>query len=298
MPDILFITNPISGTSKKSKIISDISDIVNAGGLSSEVRLTEYKGHAKEIAQKAISEGIKKIVAVGGDGTVNEVASALVGTDVALGIIPCGSGNGLARHLKIPMNHKKAMKVIIDGIVDRIDVCTIGDRYFFCTFGLGFDAEVAKHFAERGKRGILNYIKSAVFVNRHYVPQRYEISSPDFKLNEVYQVIAVGNASQYGNNAFIAPFASLRDGKIDVVLIKPSPLLSRFEMASRMFLKRLKPGKRISMFKTDSVTLHPVNGEIFNAHADGEALSLSGTIDINCRPLSLTVLLPKELKSF
>lgn len=294
MPKVTVIANPISGTHKKGKIISYTLDRLRASGYEVEYKKTEYHGHATEIAAQAVAEGIPLIIAIGGDGTVNEVATAMVGKDSVLGIIPCGSGNGLARHLGLPMSSKKAVDVIIDGHTEKIDACKVNGHYFFCTFGMGFDAEVAAHFAEHGKRGIFNYIKSAVYVNRHYSPEYYVINSPDENIEDRFLIVTVGNASQYGNNAFIAPRASIKDGSLDIVLIHPTGLPGRLKMALQMFTKSLSPGKKIKMFQAPEITVANKEHNRFHAHLDGESVSFDDKLFLECIPSALKVIVPEN----
>ena len=150
---LLFIVNPISGPSSKGNILSAITGSIDMQKYDVTIRFTNHPGHATELASDAVAEGYDVVVAVGGDGTVNEVARALVGTDTALGIVPCGSGNGLARHLRIPMNTCKAIEIINAGEVDTIDVMTVNGQYCFCTTGVGYDAKVSAEYAKEERRG-------------------------------------------------------------------------------------------------------------------------------------------------
>ena len=156
------IINPISGVGSKRKIPKMIEQMCEKGDCPLEISFTEYAGHASELTRKAIDEGANCIIAVGGDGTVNEIARAMVHSDAVLGIVPKGSGNGLARELHIPMDAKRALELIIKGHVSTIDCCKANDRVFFCTCGVGFDAAVSQKFAEEKRRGSLTYIKNTL----------------------------------------------------------------------------------------------------------------------------------------
>lgn len=162
MQRLLFIINPISGTSRKGKIIKAIERRIDAQRFSVEFRYTEYAGHAVEIARQAAEDGVDIVVAVGGDGTVNEVARSLVHTNTALAIVPSGSGNGLARHLLIPMDIEKALDIINANVVTELDYGLINDKPFFCTCGVGFDAFISLKFAEAGSRGLKTYLEKTL----------------------------------------------------------------------------------------------------------------------------------------
>ena len=172
---ILFIINPISGTSNKDEIPQLISKHLDQERFSHEVRFTEYAGHAAEIARQSAEAGIDIVVAVGGDGTINEVARSLVHTQTALGIIPCGSGNGLARHLCIPMDTVKAIELINQCQIESFDYGVINGLPFFCTCGMGFDAFISLKFAEAGKRGPITYVENVLKEGLKYQPETYEI---------------------------------------------------------------------------------------------------------------------------
>ena len=167
---VWFVVNPISGTTDKSKIVDLIPVYMEASRFDVKIWYTEFRGHAGQIARKAVEEGIKVVVAVGGDGTVNEVARCLIHTNTALGIIPCGSGNGLARHLFIPMNPEGALQVLSTCTIEVLDYGMINDTPFFCTCGLGFDAFVSSKFAKSERRGLLTYIDNTLREGLRYKP--------------------------------------------------------------------------------------------------------------------------------
>ncbi|MBQ0050161.1 MAG: diacylglycerol kinase family lipid kinase [Bacteroidales bacterium] len=225
---IIFIVNPISGTKDKQRIIDLIPKFFDKGEYEYEIRRTERAGHAEEIARQAAEQGAIAAVAVGGDGTVNEVARGIVHTATALGIVPCGSGNGLARHLGIPMKAEGALEVLSRMDIRQCDYCKINGHPFFCTAGVGFDAQVSDTFAKAGKRGLPTYLKTTIGVGLRYQGESYEIlvendgkterlssTKPSGK-EKRYWLITGANAAQYGNDFFIAPDASVCDGKLDV----------------------------------------------------------------------------------
>ena len=207
---MLFIVNPISGKKRKAAIIAYLEK------MGCKVVCTEYAGEAEKIAREA-TESV--IVAVGGDGTVNEVARGIVGTDKVLGIIPCGSGDGLALHLGISRYYKQAVKTIMNGKKIKIDSGLINGRPFFSVCGTGFDAIVSERFAKSGKRGIMNYIEIGLKTWREYKPQKHivEIDGQSFEMDA--SLITVGNSSQWGNNAKITPRADIEDGYLDMTAV-------------------------------------------------------------------------------
>ena len=218
MKRIIFVVNPISGTQSKELILNLLDEKIDKARYTWEVVYTERAGHAVEIAAKAAEEKADIVVAIGGDGTINEIARSLVHTDTALGIIPCGSGNGLARHLHIPMEPKKALEVLNEGCLDTIDYGKINGTDFFCTCGVGFDAFVSLKFAHAGKRGLLTYLEKTLQESLKYQPETYELETENGVSKYKAFLIACGNASQYGNNAYIAPQATLTDGLFDSVV--------------------------------------------------------------------------------
>ena len=230
---ILFIVNPISGTSDKRHIIDLIPKYLDNSRFQWTIRYTEHKGHAAQFVAEAIEAGTDVVVAVGGDGTVNEVARSLVHTNTALGIIPCGSGNGLARHLYIPMNPDGALEVLSDCHIESLDYGMIDEVPFFCTCGVGFDAFISDRFAKSNRRGLLTYIENTLKEGLKYKPDTYEITIDGERQTYKAFLIACANASQYGNNVYIAPHASMSDGLMDVTLMEPFTVLEAPQIAIR-----------------------------------------------------------------
>lgn len=215
------IINPISGVGSKRKIPKMIEGICSKKNCSLNISFTEYAGHASELTRQAIEEGAEYILAVGGDGTVNEIARAMIHSNAILGIIPKGSGNGLARELHIPMDVKRAIDLIAKGHVTTIDCCRANGQVFFCTCGVGFDAAVSQKFANEKRRGSLTYIKNTIEEYLSYKPEPYELVVDNQTIKEKAFLVACANASQYGNNAFIAPHANIQDGRMDVTILSP-----------------------------------------------------------------------------
>lgn len=289
---ILAVINPISGTTKKEYVPEIIQKTIDNTKYQVTVRFTQYASHATELTHKAIEDGFYGVIAIGGDGTVNEVAAALCDSETVLGIAPCGSGNGLARHLCIPMNIEKALSIINEDNIVALDYCTANDRPFFCTCGVGFDAHVSQKFAEAGKRGPINYVKKTLVEYLKYRSQIYSIETADKVITEKAFVIACGNASQYGNNAFIAPQASMCDGLIDVTVIHPFTPLDTALMGVLLFTKHLDQDTNINSFRTSELTIHRPKPDIM--HIDGEPIMMPADINIKCHKSGIKVFLPTD----
>jgi YegS/Rv2252/BmrU family lipid kinase len=276
---IHFILNPNAGTNspnKRARILSILQAIPNA-----KVWQTERVNHAKELTQKAISEKATKIITIGGDGTINEVASNLLYTNISLGIIPMGSGNGLARHLGLPLQFEKALERALNGTSFLIDAGKWNDRSFFCTAGIGFDAYVAAHFAKRGKRGFLNYIYSTIASLRNYQVIHIEEFGPLFSFT-------IANANQFGNNAYISPASDLQDGFLEAIQIKPSNRWSIVYLGISLFFKKVHLNSLVTISTVKSMQFH--SSQVIPYHLDGESLLLQpGTIVIQIQPASLLV---------
>ncbi len=277
--NIVFIVNPISGTHSKERLPLLAGEILDKERLEWEIRYTEYAGHAEEIAMECVADKTDVVVAVGGDGTVNEVARALIHSETALGIIPCGSGNGLARHLSIPIDIRKALQVINSCHIEQLDYGVINGRPFFCTCGMGFDAFISQKFAEAGKRGFMTYMENVLKEGLKYRPEVYEVSDETGATKHKAFLIACANASQYGNDAYIAPSATMTDGLLDVVIMKPFNAFDAPQVVIDMMNRRLDKNSKITMFRTKKLHIHRSRpGAI---HFDGDPI-LSGTdIDVH-----------------
>ena len=292
---IRFIVNPISGGSSKKAIIKAIDEIIDRDRYDIQVWPTLYAGHGAVLATMAAENGIDIVVAIGGDGTINEVARSLVHTDTVLGIVPCGSGNGLARHLQIPLDYRKALRMINDAHSVSIDYGLINGRPFFCTCGMGFDANVSYRFSSSGKRGLRTYIENTITALTKYKPETYQITLP---LSEGESpkgegvcafTIALANASQYGNNAYIAPYASMADGLMDVTIIEPFPMTEAPAMAYRLFSGKFEDGaKHIRMFQTSKLRIVRERAGVI--HCDGDPMKAPREIEVSIVPGGLRVI--------
>ena len=289
---ILALINPISGTANKDYLPETIRQVVDSSIFDLSIRFTQRPNHAYQLAKEAAGNGYYGVIAVGGDGTVNETASALCDTDTALGIVPNGSGNGLARHLDIPMDINEALEIINSRNIGQYDYCTANNHPFFCTCGVGFDAQVSAKFAKSGKRGPLSYVKSAVSEYLKYRPQSYRITSPEGTIAEKAFIIACGNASQYGNNAYITPNADMQDGLIDVTVILPITPLDTAMLGILLFSRHIDQDTNIISFRTPSLTIERDKSGIM--HLDGETMMMPEKIEIRCHHLGLKVFTPAK----
>lgn len=276
---ITFIMNPISGVVRKSGIPKIIENTLDKECFDFSIVKTLYSGHASEIAKKAKEEGCDIVVAIGGDGTVNEVARSIINSDTALGIIPCGSGNGLARHLMLPMDAHKAIEVINMHTTHELDYGIINNIPFFCTCGMGFDAFISMKFAESGRRGPVTYLENILREGLKYKPETYEIEDETGITRQRAFLISCANASQYGNNAYIAPQASMSDGLLDVIIMAPFDVLEAPQISIDMFNKTLDKNSRINTFHTRHIHIRREKPGFI--HYDGDPIMADADVDIS-----------------
>lgn len=290
---IVFVINPISGTQGKEQILAWVNEKLDREKYDMEVVYTEYAGHAVKIAAEKAAEKAFAVVAIGGDGTINEIARSLVHTDTALGIIPCGSGNGLARHLQIPLDPKKAVDIINGGRLEVIDYGKINGIPFFCTCGVGFDAFVSLKFSQAGKRGPLTYLEQTLLESLKYRPEVYELEM-DGNVSTRYRafLIACGNASQYGNNAYITPRATLDDGLLDVTILEPFTVLDVPSLSFQLFNKTIDQNSRIKTFQCKSLRIHRSKPGV--VHFDGDPMMAGEDIEVSIVQRELKVIVPCE----
>ncbi len=292
---LLLIINPISGVSGKESIEPLVRNAMSPLGYKVDVSFTACSGDATRLTKHAVDKGYQAVIAAGGDGTVNETANALCGTDVVFGIIPCGSGNGLARHLGLPLVPEKAVSILAQHNIIDIDYGSVNGHPFFCTFGVGFDAAVSSRFARQHRRGKMSYIKSAIEEYLNFNPQEYIVHANGCKLTERAFLIAVCNASQYGNNAYIAPRASLTDGLLDITIVHAGNPFSTALVGLDLLTGNINKNMLIHSFRAPSVTItRKVHGP---THLDGDPIDLGETMEIKCHPKSLRILtVPNEIK--
>lgn len=292
---IIFVVNPISGTQSKKAILKWIDERMDRSVYDYSIVRTEYAGHATQIAASAVEDKVDVVVAIGGDGTINEIARALVHSETALGIIPCGSGNGLARHLRIPMEPKAAIDIINQGNRLCIDYGKINNIPFFCTCGVGFDAFVSLKFADSGKRGLLTYLENTLHESLTYQPETYEIENEEGTMKYKAWMIACGNASQYGNNAYIAPQASLTDGLMDVTIMEPFTVLDVPSLSFQLFNKTIDQNSRVKTMRAKKIKIHRQKDGVM--HFDGDPLMAGKELEVEIIPSGLYVMASPKKKA-
>jgi YegS/Rv2252/BmrU family lipid kinase len=285
--EIWFVVNPFSGRKKNHQaIISLIENQLDKKKYQAKVIPTKAAGHATELAYEASEKQVPYIVAMGGDGTVNETAKALIGSKTALGIMPLGSGNGLARELGISMKPHKVIEAINNATVKPIDACYVNDIPFFCTAGVGFDAHCADVFSRLKGRGLLNYVRVGFQEFWAYQPLACNFGGND------YQVFSItfGNARQFGNNAYIAPIASIDDGFIDCTLLNPLPVWQVPGIITKLFNKTIHESSYAEVYRGAKFKLK--GQENLLIHYDGEPLRLdTDELTISIRQKSLHVMI-------
>ena len=288
---IVFILNPVSGSHGKEDVPGIIDETLDKDIFDCQIRLTEYAGHAAEIARECVAENID--VAVGGDGTVNEVARSLAHSDTALGIIPCGSGNGLARHLCIPMDIRKAIGIINRCKIEPLDYGIINDMPFFCTCGMGFDAFISLKFAEAGKRGPITYVENVLKEGLKYKPETYEVEDETGAKKYKAFLIACANASQYGNNAYIAPKATMTDGLMDVIIMEPFDVFDAPQISLDLLNKTLNKNSKIKTFRAKRIHIHRSKpGAI---HYDGDPIMTGSDIDVHIEEKGIKIVINPDI---
>lgn len=286
---ILFIVNPFSGVGRHKSIENHIKKGLNTTLFDYTVKYTEAPQHATELTKNAIENKFEIVVAVGGDGTVNEVAQAIVGTDAILGIVPSGSGNGLARHLNISVNPKKAIQVINQLNVKKIDTALANEQFFVNLAGVGFDALVAKKFAGQRRRGFFKYFKIAVWEYLRYEPTKFTMIVDGQKIKRKALFISFANSDQFGYNTSIAPQAKIDDGFIDISIVKKIPLWKTLFTATLLFSKQINRSKYIEVLRAKEVEIIRKKKTI---HLDGEPIKMGKNLVVKINPSSLSVLVP------
>lgn len=279
---VWFIVNPISGTHGKEGIVRMIPGLFPEDTFDTEIRYTERAGHAAEIAREAVVRKVDVVVAVGGDGTVNEVAGALVHTSVALGIVPCGSGNGLARHLGLPMNAEGALQVISECNIHCLDYGLINGNPFFCTAGVGFDAFLSDKFNKSGRRGLLSYVENALLEGVKYEPETYELEilgEEENKRSYTAFLITCANASQYGNDFYIAPQASMSDGLMDVTIMEPFNVFEAPQIAYQLVHRTIENNSRIKTFRCRELVIRRTTPGVI--HVDGDPKETTANVKVS-----------------
>jgi len=287
MKKVLYIINPISGVGKQKTIEKLLAKYSDNSKIDYNIIYTEKAKHAIEIGKNEAAN-YNAIIAVGGDGSVNELAQALIGTDTALGIIPTGSGNGFARHIKLPLKLNKAIQRINNFETEDVDVVKVNDVYAINVVGIGFDALITHKFAEFGKRGFSSYIKLTTKEFSKFKGVETNVEIDEKKLETNVFLFTVANGSQYGNNAFIAPKASIQDGLLDISILKKFPLISAPNLAYRLFTRKFDKFKYSETYKAKSIKIFQ-EGKILT-QIDGEPFIFNDEINIDILEKALKII--------
>jgi diacylglycerol kinase (ATP) len=290
---IRFIINPRSGVIGKHRVPEMIDQFLDQQRFEHEILFTTAPKHATELSRQAAGKSYDLVIAVGGDGSVNEVAKGLLGTNTALGILPMGSGNGMARHLKIPMDIQKAIGVINGNHRERIDTIAINDEFCIGTFGVGFDAHVAHLFAAAKTRGYSTYVKLTLSEFYKYKALHYELVVDDKAVTAECFLLTFANSSQFGNNAVIAPFADVKDGIIDISMMKSFAAYLAPHLIYRLMNNSIHKSRFFSMLKGRSILIK--NNGTLKGHIDGEAVTFTTDVHVKIVPASLDAVVPATI---
>lgn len=288
-----FIFNPNSGHNRRRPgLAAAIRAFVAARRLDADLMTTDGPAHATMLARDAVAAGFGRVVAVGGDGTMNEVAQALVGTSTALGLVPCGSGNGLALHLGVPTSPPMALELLAgeETRTAALDTGVANGFSFFNAMGLGLDADVSRRFNQLTSRGLPAYARTAWTALRELRRERCAITTSERREILDVLLIAVANSDQYGNNARIAPGAQVDDGALDLVVVKPVGVLAAATLAARLFLGNIDASRHVLRMRGAQFTIDRIAPGL--VHTDGETHALPPRIEVAVRPRSLRLVVP------
>lgn len=287
---IRFIVNPISGVGRQKVIPQLVEQHLDHNKFDHEIVYTEAAKHAIELSKKAAEDGIDIVAIVGGDGSVNEAGSGLVGTKTALAIIPTGSGNGLAHHLHLPIDLAAAIKVINNHQIKVIDTGKMNEHPFMGVSGAGFDALIAYEFSKFGKRGFFSYFKIVLREYFKYKEDEYEVVTDNDQFKRKAFLVTVANSSQYGNRATIAPEAIIDDGNLRICILKKFPLVYAPFIAMRLFNKTIHKSRYMETFKGSKFVLQKKG---VRTHVDGEPIEIESGLTFEVVPSSLRVVVAK-----
>jgi YegS/Rv2252/BmrU family lipid kinase len=287
---ILFIVNPISGHRDKRKFGEEAAAVLGGGDITYEIVFTERAGHATELASETVGD-YDIVAAVGGDGTLNEVARGLLHSSTAMAVIPCGSGNGLARCLHLPLKTSEAIRLLRDGKVERIDTGTVNGKLFLSVAGIGLDAQTAEDFARDPRRGFIPYAHYATNNYFHLKPETVRITFDGRKtLTCSPMLVTFANSNQYGYNAVIAPHASLQDGLLDTCILSrpPLPLIPAF--VGMLMHGHLDRSRYLTEIQSAHITVERPSAGVVNI--DGEPVMMEAVLEVRVVPQSLRVVVP------
>lgn len=286
--NLLFITNPVAGGKDKSYLKRLINEYLDQERYCYDYEETQKPGEAHTLAAEAVKQGTDAVIVCGGDGTVNEAGSSLIHTNTALGIIPAGSGNGLARHLKLPLKPEAAIDRINQFRIREIDAGFVNEHPFFNVSGIGFDAHVGEEFAKMKARGFFSYAKAVMRSVFSYRPSRVHVESAQGEFNDQAFIISFANSSQYGNNTYINPQAQLDDGKIEICILEPFPSYLTPMILKKVLTQKLPGSKYFRVIPVEEAEID--SSECGSLHIDGEPFPATNHIRLHVEKKCLKVI--------
>ena len=293
---VVAIVNPVSGAGCDAGVLANRATLLQkyfaGAGVDGDVHVTSRPHHARELAAQAVSSGARLVIAWGGDGTTNEVASALVDTSAALGVIPAGSGNGLAAALRVPHQTEAAIAIALGTKERRVDAGEIEGRLFFNIAGVGADAAIAERFNAQpvGRRGMAPYVRIALQEAFRYQGRRYRITLDGASLSTNALIVAFANGQEYGNRIRIAPSAIVDDGRLDAVILEDRSPLRRLWHARHVALHHVERAPGVLVRRIETATVEADDDMLF--HVDGEMCRAGRVVHVRVRPGVLTVRVP------
>jgi len=288
---LLFIVNPNAGKKISERIIDTIRKVFPEN-IYYQIVIWKDKDHFKEVLDILRSQDYTDAIAVGGDGTVNQVAKSILGTNICLGIVPAGSGNGLARTLGLSMEVEEVIKQIAEGKTETIDSGNVNGIPFFCTSGVGFDAHIGNLFATSVKRGLKSYVKITVSELFKYRSKKYKLKFNGKEIERKAFFITVANAGQYGNDFYIAPGAKMNDGLFHVSILRPFKFYEVIGLLSKILRKKADQSKLIETITCSELTIEREEKDVI--HFDGEPALTEKNVTFKCVPASLKVIVGEK----
>jgi YegS/Rv2252/BmrU family lipid kinase len=285
----IVIVNPIAGSSRNRGTEKAIREWLNINHPDCAIEISEYKGHAQIIASRAINEGFNHFIVAGGDGTINEVGTVLYkNKNISLGIIPTGSGNGLALHLRLPNEIIKALEIAFGTKTEPIDVGLLNEKPFFSVAGIGFDAKVAFTFSQKKGRGLRNYVQAVIKDYPAYKPTLYSINANNIELSKKLLMISFANSNQFGNNISLSPYANLSDGLIDICLMSKVPSSVAALISPLLFFKKIHKTQYLKIIRASSATINVQLPAYY--HIDGEPFAIQNPqVELKLIPSALKI---------